>query len=252
MNEMMRVLIADGDRNAKESLCAALTNFGYTVHAASDGGQALGLLSALSPDAMVLSLVLPTLDGFGVLESLSSTPIRRYPSIIVLNPLDEYAKKRAEKLGADMVLPKPTDPQTLIHGLQSTSVDPSVLARQHTQRRTDVARQQLLEIGMQESLKGFHYLCDAVALVSTDDRLLRQATSKLYPRIAAAYSVTDHSVERAIRHAIETTWTRGSVLAIHRVFGNSIDPQRGKPTNTECIAMLSEQLWERLTSKVYQ
>lgn len=250
MDEMMRILVADSDRNARESLCDTLISYGFTVHAASDGEQALGLINALSPDAVVLSLVLPTLDGFGILEALSIAPVRRYPCIVVLNPLDAFAKKRAQNLGADIVMPKSVEVITLIRALQTASADPSVLARQHAQNRVDIARRQLFEIGMQESLKGFHYLCDAVALVSTDDRLLRQATSKLYPSIAAAYAVTDHSVERAIRHAIETTWTRGSVIAIHRVFGNSIDPQRGKPTNTECIAMLSEQLLERLTSKV--
>ena len=100
---------------------------------------------------------------------------------------------------------------------------------------------------MQENLKGYTYLSRAVALSSVDAGMLRKATANLYPRIAAENGVTDHSVERAIRHAIETTWTRGSMEVLHRIFGNSIDPQKGKPTNTECIAMLVQRLQERIS-----
>ena len=85
-------------------------------------------------------------------------------------------------------------------------------------------------------------LACAVALCSADDRLLSRATTLLYPRVAARFEATPGGVEHAVRQAIETTWTRGRMETLARLFGNSIDPQRGKPTNTECIALLAEQL----------
>ncbi len=247
MDEMMRVLVAEGDRSTRESFCAMLMRRGLVVDAAADGSAALQAIETLLPDAVALSLVLPQRDGFGVLEALSARPLRRYPYIAVVTALGADARERAVSLGADAVLLKPVGPDTLMATLLDETAGPSVLALRHAEGRVEMAKSQLTEMGMPESLKGFQYLAEAVALVSADDRLLRQATGKLYPLIAAHCGVTDHSVERAIRHAIEATWTRGSVLAIHRIFGNSIDPQRGKPTNTECVAMLAEQLRERMT-----
>jgi len=251
MNETMRVLVAIGDAQARGALCASLAHMNLSVYAAADGEQALHEILSLCPDAVVFSLVLPAWDGLNILERLSAVSLRRYPYMVAVTAIREELRSRALALGADAALIEGADASALFSLLQGLwQKGSSVLSVRHAQRRAGRARRQLLEIGMPPHLKGYDYLARAVAMVSADDLLLRQATTRLYPGIAAECGVSDHSVERAIRHAIESTWTRGRVEALHRVFGNSIDPQRGKPTNTECIAMLAEQLYEQMTREV--
>lgn len=248
MDMMIRVLVAEADLKTQEALSTALTRFGFVVYEANDGIQTLSLIEALSPNIVVLSLALPQWDGLGVLETLSTRQLPAYPHIVVATAMGIGARAKALRLGADVALAKPVDPVLLAMQLRDIgSGSPSVLGFRHARKRAGLVDEQLIEIGMQENLKGFAYLSRAVALVSVDHGILKRATSSLYPRIAAEYGVTDHSVERAIRHAIETTWTRGRMEVLHRIFGNSIDPQRGKPTNTECIAMFAERLCRKFT-----
>lgn len=248
MDNMIRVLVAEADFETQETLSNSLARFGFSVYEASDGMQTLSMIGALSPNIVVLSLALPLRDGLGVLESLSKYQLGSYPHVVVVTAMGKEARVRALALGADIALAKPLD--TSVFGMQlrdMASNGPSVLGMRHAKKRIGLVNAQLKMIGMQENLKGFAYLARAVALVSVDYSMLRRATANLYPRIAMENGVTDHSVERAIRHAIETTWTRGSMEILHRIFGNSTDPQRGKPTNTECIAMLVEQLNEKMS-----
>ncbi len=248
MDEMMRVLVADGHSEGRDTLAKALSRLGCAVYTAADGAGAVSATCSLLPEAVVLSLALSVRDGFAVLDALAGTPLPRYPAIIVVTAMGKDACARALTAGADAALEKPADPAALYALLtELTGHGPSKLALGRANLCTEAIAQKLREIGVPENLKGFSYLRRAVALVFVCDRLLRQATSRLYPLIAEEYGVSDHSVERAIRHAIETTWTRGRVDALHRIFGNSIDPQRGKPTNTECIAMLAQQLREQFT-----
>ena len=240
MDEMMRVLVADNTPERK-TICDALFLENMTVFEASDGVKATQLVYELMPDAVVLSIVLPSRDGLGILEHFARNAADRYPHFIVITNMGDAVKARSLSLGADAALNKPPDLAELLRLLRSFQ-GPSALALRHAETRLPRVFAQLREIGMPENLKGFSYLAQAVALVSVETRALRKATGFLYPYIAQITGASDHSVERAIRHAIETTWTRGSVDALHRAFGNSIDPQRGKPTNTECIAMLAQQL----------
>ena len=131
-----------------------------------------------------------------------------------------------------------------IEAVQSSQSEMSRLSASAAEKRRESARQCVASLGVPEHLKGFEYLSDAVALCSADDRLLERATSMLYPKIARLRGATAGGVEHAIRQAVETTWTRGNMDTLLRLFGNSIDPQRGKPTNIECIARLAEAVCE--------
>lgn len=246
----MRVLVAEGNGAARAALCDALSGQGLAVCDAADGRRALAVTNDLRPDALVLSLELPVWDGLFVLEKLAARQLPHYPHIVAVSAMGDEPLARARQLGADATLPRPFEPGALIALLARLPGEgPSGLTRAHARARLPLARRQLREIGVPERLKGFGYLARAVALVSADDRALGRATGFLYPYLAAEAGESDHSVERAMRHAIETTWTRGSVAALHRVFGNSVDPQRGKPTNTECLAMLAQRLCESMAAE---
>ena len=241
-NEMGYALVADCDRKAGAAAAETLESAGWHVAFMESGRGAIEAVQSSRFDLLIISLVLMEWDGLAVLERLPALRLRRYPYTAVLTALGAPLRARALSLGADCALAKPVSSQTLREiALQSQS-EMSRLSASAAEKRRESARQCVASLGVPEHLKGFEYLSDAVALCSADDRLLSRATTLLYPRVAARFEATPGGVEHAVRQAIETTWTRGRMETLARLFGNSIDPQRGKPTYTECIALLAEQL----------
>lgn len=242
MEERRNALVADCDAQSRENVAALLEENGFTVRTASGGRALLQALSGERFDFLLLSLVLREMDGFAVLEKLPALPLPRYPYIVVNTATGAENRARALALGADEALAKPLAPEALLTAAENARASASKLTENAAALRMSAARNQISALGVPERLKGFDYLACAVALCSADDRLLARATTLLYPRVAARFEATPGGVEHAVRQAIETTWTRGRMETLSRLFGNSIDPQRGKPTNTECIALLAEQL----------
>ena len=242
MEERRNAFVADCDAQSRENAAALLEENGFTVRTAGGGRVLLQTLACERFDFLLLSLVLREMDGFAVLESLPALSLPRYPYIVVSTAMGDEHRARALALGADEALAKPLAPEALLAAAEKSRVRASRLAENIVARRMDEARRQVSALGVPARLKGFDYLACAVALCSADDRLLSRATTLLYPRVAARFEATPGGVEHAVRQAIETTWTRGRMETLARLFGNSIDPQRGKPTNTECIALLAEQL----------
>jgi two-component system response regulator (stage 0 sporulation protein A) len=243
MDEMMRVLVAEGCAETRDALDAALSLQGFAVYTARDGNEALQAMERLSPDALVLAMALPRLDGLGVLRALDGRALPRYPFVVAIRAMGAAVLAEASAAGADAVFAKPVNPAALLRCLSAAADGPPPrIARQHAARRQARARHELDDMGMSPALKGYAYLAQAICLVSVDAGLLHQATKRLYPLLAQENGSTGSNVERAIRHAIESTWTRGRMEALHRVFGNSRDPQRGKPTNAECIARLAQRV----------
>lgn len=241
MDMEMRALIADGDAMAAVSLAEALERRGWQTVMVGNGARVPETARRLLPDALALSIVMPGLDGLAVLEGLSRLSLPKYPRVLVLTSLGEETARRAFETGADAVLPKPVSPEDAAARLVLLMQEDGRIASRVAESRLSRVQAELRALGMSPHLKGFAYLAEAVAKVSADRDLLHRTTAGLYPALAARHHTRPSCVERAIRHAIETTWTRARVDALERVFGNSIDPQRGKPTNTECIAMLAER-----------
>ena len=243
-NEMGYALVADCDRKAGAAAAETLESAGWHVAFMESGRGVIEAVQSSRFDLLMISLVLLEWDGLAVLERLPALRLRRYPYTAVLTALGAPLRARALSLGADCALAKPVSSQTLREiALQSQS-EMSRLSASAAEKRRESARQCVASLGVPEHLKGFEYLSDAVALCSADDRLLERATSMLYPKIARLRGATAGGVEHAIRQAVETTWTRGNMDTLLRLFGNSIDPQRGKPTNIECIARLAEAVCE--------
>lgn len=242
MEEFMNVLIADCDAVVRSRTAATLEKHGFNVCVALNGVQALDMLKNGRYDVLCVSLVLAGLDGFALLDAIAGAALLRYPFIIVQTSMDERMMERAYRGGADAVLRKPVQEAHLLSVLEQARKQPSRHSVLVSQRIFERACRQTASLGIPGHLKGFQYLSRAVSLCYADDRLLSRATSLLYPRVAADAGATSSGVEHAIRQAIETTWTRGSMEPLLTAFGNSIDPQRGKPTNIECIALLVERL----------
>jgi two-component system response regulator (stage 0 sporulation protein A) len=213
---------------------------------ANNGLQALELLGQEMPDVMILDLIMPHLDGIGVLEQLNSEFEER-PKVIILTAFGQEAMtRRAVELGAHYYILKPFDLEVLgnrVRQLANGAAGAQVLNFQPKSRNLDVDVTNLIhQMGVPAHVRGYQYLRDAIIFVIKEMSLLGAVTKELYPMIAEKYNTTPSRVERAIRHAIELAWDRGNVELMNKVFGYTIDVERGKPTNSEFIAMVADRL----------
>ena len=247
MRKTINVLIADDNREFCELFKEFLQereDFNL-VGIAQNGIEALELIQTKNPDVVVLDVIMPHLDGIGVLEKLNEIKIK--PRVIMLTAFgQESITQRAVGLGADYYILKPFDFEVLATRIRQldggANVSPPYIAVAKP-KNLDVAVTNIIhEMGVPAHIKGYHYLRDAILLVIEDVSLLGAVTKELYPMIAHKYQTTPSRVERAIRHAVELAWDRGNVEMMNKFFGYTINLQRGKPTNSEFIAMISDKL----------
>ncbi|MBS5823242.1 MAG: sporulation transcription factor Spo0A [Clostridium argentinense] len=261
------VLIADDNKE----FCNILNDYLLSqrdinvVAIAKDGIEALKLIQEKKPELVVLDIIMPHLDGLGVLEKLNSMNLDPMPRIIVLSAVgQDKITQRAITLGADYYVVKPFDMDVFTKRIRQmfnntiTSDDtkkpvivdtPEVKAAQNEPMNLEAEITNIIhEIGVPAHIKGYMYLREAITLVVNDIEFLSAVTKELYPTIAKKYNTTASRVERAIRHAIEVAWSRGQVDTINKLFGYTIHNDKGKPTNSELIAMVADKL--RLKNRV--
>lgn len=244
---IIRVLIADDNSEFCEVLSDAIgiEEDMMCVACAHDGEQALQAVEQWRPDVLILDHVMPKLDGIGVLEALKHAEFR--PKVLMLTAFgQESLIHRASDLGADYYVMKPFDIPTLIRRIRQVA-DPSSQATHfaYERRRQEIEREvvrQLSDLGVPAHFKGYTYLKEAVTLVVMHPHMLSAVTKELYPTVARAHKSNAIKVERAIRHAIESTWTRGNLDCIDALFAYSVDANKGKPTNSSFIARLADQV----------
>ncbi|HEX3032189.1 MAG TPA: sporulation transcription factor Spo0A [Bacillota bacterium] len=254
----VKILIADDNREFCELLrefLAQQDDFDLTG-IANNGVEALELINAEKPDVVVLDIIMPHLDGIGVLEKLAALEPGRRPKVIMLTAFgQEGITQRAVELGADYYILKPFDFSVLATRIRQLS--DGGIAQSAVPTYTPVAKPKNMdvavtniihEMGVPAHIKGYQYLRDAILMVIDEVSLLGAVTKELYPMIAIKYSTTPSRVERAIRHAIELAWDRGNVEMMNKFFGYTINLERGKPTNSEFIAMVADKL--RISQKV--
>ena len=213
---------------------------------ANNGLEALEALEKTVPDVMILDLVMPYLDGIGVLERINAMNLEERPQIIILTALgQETMTQKAIELGANYYILKPFELPTLAsrikqlnEGISTGEAKPSAKSRNLDVEVTKIIHQ----MGVPAHVKGYQYLRDAILLVADEVNLIGAVTKELYPLVAEKYDTTASRVERAIRHAIELAWDRGNVELMNKFFGYTINVERGKPTNSEFIAMVADKL----------
>jgi len=246
LNPKTRILLADDNRE----LCDIIAGFlnkqpdMEIVSIAHDGLEALAAIAEFKPDLAIIDGVMPRLDGLGVLEKIAAGDGPR-PIFIVLSEVTaEGITKRALELGAEYYMAKPFDMDTLTLRIRQLQERPQSHFRQAAaganieQRVTKV----LHEIGVPAHIRGYHYMREAIMMAVNDMDVLNYITKELYPSIAKKCNTTSSRVERAIRHAIEVAWARGKIDAIDNLFGYTINTNKGKPTNSEFIALIADRL----------
>lgn len=231
---------------------------------ANDGIKTIDNIKKYNPEVLILDMVMPRLDGVGVLEEMNSMEMDTYPKIIVLSAVGQEAfTKKAISLGADYYLVKPLDMKLLekrirqVSGKEQSVNDNNKLNMSKgiiNPDRNNAADLEveitniIHEVGVPAHIKGYQYLRDAISIVVNDMEMLGAVTKELYPAIAEMNSTTPSRVERAIRHAIEVAWNRGKLETIDKLFGYTVHNDKGKPTNSEFIAIIADKL--RLERKV--
>ena len=257
-----KILIADENAAQRQSLRNELSRAGYrNIEEASNGEDALMKIGRYHPDVAIIDVWLSKLDGIGVLRncrSLNFTPDKKPAFIVVSMVSNQNVFIEAANAGAELCLLKPYNIESLCEHINSLSKarneGSSVTPRksEDNNRIPDIETQVtkiIHQIGVPAHIKGYQYLRTAILLTVNDSDIINSVTKILYPSVAKKYQTTTSRVERAIRHAIEVAWDRGDVDTLNSYFGYTIQNNRGKPTNSEFIAMIADNL--RLKYKLY-
>jgi len=256
METKTRILIADGNQDFRTLLTEQISaeQDMEVIGVADSGPDALRLAAELMPDVLVVDLILPKIDGLEVLRNLPETGA--HCGIIVLSGfVTNKVVMECSALGADYFIPKPCETQIVLNrirefaGRSKTAVsgfgyDCRALVQPSRQEAnleaavTDIIH----EIGVPAHIKGYKYLREAIILTVNDMEMINAVTKVLYPEVAKRHNTTPSRVERAIRHAIEVAWDRGDIEILQKFFGYTVSNIKGKPTNSEFIAMIADCL----------
>lgn len=244
MKETISVLVADDNAEYAEELADYINTMDdmRTVATAGDGEEAVKLIRETKPDVLILDMVMPKLDGLGVLRRLRTESDR---PVVIINSVSahEGTIKAAAEGGADYYMLKPQPPERVADIVRCMAKR----GGNGTPSQSEIDLEALVtdfihELGVPAHIKGYQYLRSAIMMVVEDMDLLNFITKQLYPEIAKAYNTTSSRVERAIRHSIEVAWTRGRPETMNEIFGYTIDNGKGKPTNSEFIAMVADRI----------
>ncbi len=271
MKEKTSVLIADDNTEFANTLASYLekTEDMEIVGMAKDGTEAVEMIKVMKPDIALLDVIMPHLDGLGVLEKLQDEEITKKPISIMLSAVgQDKITQKAIALGAEYYVVKPFDIELLLKRIrevkhyQNVPIKPMYINREikaqyielDPNAKKDGKNLEALvtnvihEVGVPAHIKGYQYLREAIMMVTNDIEVINQITKQLYPEIASKFNTTPSRVERAIRHAIEVAWGRGEPNVVENIFGYTVSASKGKPTNSEFIAMIADKLRLELKS----
>ena len=259
MSNEIKILIADENEEYRRSLRENLTGFGYRrIYEASDGKEAKEIIETTELSVAILDVWLSLVDTSNLIKFAKSvkTPYGNPISIIACSMVNNQAIF-ADMLnaGADCCMLKPFDYAALDERIRRlsrmTGSSSAVYIPQRVKAVADLETQVtrvIHQIGVPAHIKGYQYLRTAIIMAVEDENIINSITKILYPSVAKRYQTTSSRVERAIRHAIEVAWDRGDVDVLNEYFGYTIHNTRGKPTNSEFIAMIADNL--RLANKL--
>lgn len=260
MENNVKILIADENPAGRQALANELHRAGFkNVEEAANGEEALIKIGRFHPDVAIIDVWLSKLDGIGVLRNCKSLHFGDDlpPAFIVVSMVSNQSIfVEASNAGADLCMLKPYNMESLCRHINTLAAGRySPTAAENTPENStdsDIETQVtriIHQIGVPAHIKGYQYLRTAILLTVRDSEMINSVTKVLYPSVAKKYQTTTSRVERAIRHAIEVAWDRGDVDTLNSYFGYTIQNTRGKPTNSEFIAMIADNL--RLKYKLY-
>lgn len=249
MENSAKILVCDENNEERIRLIENLNKAGIKrCDEARDGNAALDMISKNTYDAVIVDLWISKIDGIGIIRAASKMPIKEKPAFILMSPINKQSiLLEATESGADLCIPKPFDFSSLVYHIEAIlkSKNKTSTSNKDNSHNLDMEAQVtkiIHQIGVPAHIKGYQYLRSAILMTIDDNDIINSVTKVLYPSVAKKYQTTTSRVERAIRHAIEVAWDRGDVDTLNSYFGYTIQNSRGKPTNSEFIAMIADNL----------
>ena len=248
MDTNAKILICDENIDERKRIVDFLTKSGFRhIDEVSGGEMAIEKLMNGGYDVCMLDLWMSGIDGIGMIRATLSSQLKSKPSFILMSPINKQSILiEASEAGADICMLKPFDNASLVAHIDS-------LLRMRSKRGDNLSLSSyndmeaqvtkiIHQIGVPAHIKGYQYLRTAILMTIEDNDIINSVTKVLYPTVAKKYQTTTSRVERAIRHAIEVAWDRGDIDTLNSYFGYTIQNSRGKPTNSEFIAMIADNL----------
>ena len=247
MEKRVSVILADASEDYRNLLKKTMENAGdfQVVGSTGSGTDALHLIQQMQPQLVVMDLVLPELDGFGLLRKLKEMGAHAPRVLVVSAFCAQRTVYQAVELGVWYCLPKPCNEPSLLE-LMRQAAKPEEEPGDFSPALEGQVTAIIHEIGVPAHIKGYQYLREAILLAVRDMDVINAVTKVLYPEVARRFSTTPSRVERAIRHAIEVAWDRGDLETLQKYFGYTVNSAKGKPTNSEFIAMIADRLQLKL------
>ncbi len=269
MEENIKIILIDDN----EDFCNLIEEYFATrknleiIATAHDGKEGLRLIEENEVDLIILDLIMPELDGIGVMEKMKAKGLTDEILTLILTAFGhEKLTQEVVELGANYYIMKPFKLSKLVNRIEqlitintkqktknkifksldnTTEINQTVSNNKNKQKKKKNLNMEITELlhklGVPAHIKGYLYLREAIELVVNDISLLDSVTKKLYPEVAEKYNTTSNRVERAIRHAIEVTWNRGNINALNEYFGATVSPNSGKATNSQFIAKIADK-----------
>ena len=247
MDKRTTVFIADGAEEFCGALSAALNNTAnfQVIGTACDGEQAAKMIQEKKPDMLIMEMMMPKMDGLSMLKMISG--MEKKPIILATSGfLNDYVASAAAGLGVRYMMLKPCDVSAVVDRLEEFrgGENRRILSLNRLDKNSieTLVTGIIHEIGVPAHIKGYQYLREAIIIAVEDMDVINAITKVLYPQVAKTYGTTASRVERAIRHAIEVAWDRGDLDTLQRFFGYTVNSTKGKPTNSEFIALIADKL----------
>ena len=259
MSEKIKIFIADDNTEFVSTLVTYLDSQEdmEVIATARDGLEAVDKLMNIDTDIAILDVIMPQLDGLGVLEAINEK-LDAIPLCIMLSAVgQDKVTTRSMSLGAQYYVVKPFEMEVLVKRIRELiknqpmeSLSPVLKDVKTTYIEVDTNKLNLEakvtniihDVGVPAHIKGYQYVRDGIIMAVKNADIINQITKQLYPDLAKKYKTTPSRVERAIRHAIEVAWNRGQIESMENIFGYTVNSNRGKPTNSEFIAMIADKL----------
>lgn len=239
----IKVMIADADEEVRKSLVDLLSKEPgiQVVGTTGDGKQVVGMLRETGAEVLVMDLVLYGMDGLELLEQINTQEAKKPGILIYSSFVTGGVAAKTAQLGADYFLAKPNNGQAVVERVRLLKNSGTVTPKAYQNMETLITSI-IHEIGVPAHIKGYQYLREAIMIAVDDMEVINAVTKVLYPEVAKRYGTTASRVERAIRHAIEVAWDRGDLETLQKYFGYTVSNAKGKPTNSEFIAMIADRL----------
>lgn len=255
MGKRLKIVIAEDGTELGKNCEKALKGYGMEViMCEKDGARLLEKIKSEKPDVVLADIFMQNQDILGVLDGIKKFDVKERPMVMAMSSFDNSRlEKETLNAGASYYFLKPFDINTMAERIIRLSgwkneISPVVVKDNVvTDPELELMVTEIIhQIGVPAHIKGYHYLREAIILSVKNSEIINSVTKLLYPTVAKNHGTTSSRVERAIRHAIEVAWDRGDIDVLNSYFGYTIQNDRGKPTNSEFIAMISDKLRLRL------